>query len=161
MTLQITPMNEAAAYQVLHWRYDAPYNIYDLVIRPSDTEIVIQFFLDPENAYYRIDNEQGELLAFCCFGLDAQVEGGDYMAPALDLGMGVRPDLTGNGMGIHFANAVIDFARQMFAPSAYRVTIAGFNGRAMRVWEKAGFHLTQHFPAANGRPFVVMVREQV
>jgi ribosomal-protein-alanine N-acetyltransferase len=148
-------MDEASARAIATWRYEAPYEIYNPA--PEAVEGEIQAFLDPRNAYHTITDEQGELLAYCCFGRDALVPGGDYGLEALDIGLGVRPDLTGRGRGLVFANAVLDFARRTYAPTTFRVTVAEFNKRALRVWDKAGFQPAQTFPRSrDGMAFVVL-----
>jgi RimJ/RimL family protein N-acetyltransferase len=86
------------------------------------------------------------------------VSGGDYRSAALDIGMGVRPDLTGRGTGASFAAAVIDFALKSFVPPALRVTVAAFNLRAQRVWIKNGFQATQSFVSPSGRAYVILMR---
>lgn len=152
-------MDEASARATLEWRYDTPYDLYN--IAPDDAEKEMQLLLDPQNAYYTITDEHGHMVAYCCFGLDGQVAGGDYSAAALDIGLGVRPDLTGQGRGLTYVNAVLDFARRTFPPTAFRVTVAEFNKRALRVWEKAGFRPVQTFQReTDGRPFVVLIREE-
>lgn len=56
--------------------------------------------LDPENAYVAVLNPDGKLLGFCCFGPDARVPGVEYRADdVLGLGGGLRPELTGQGLG--------------------------------------------------------------
>ncbi len=149
------PMDEASARAVSEWRYDAPYDIYN--IDPDNIENEMQLFLDPQNAYHIIADEHGNLVAYCCFGPDGQVPGGDYSAAALDIGLGVRPDLTGLGRGLSYVNAVLDFARRTFPPTAFRVTVAEFNKRARRVWEKAGFRPVQTFQRnGDSMPFVIL-----
>ena len=149
------PMDEASARAVPEWRYDAPYDIYN--IASDNVEKEMQLFLDPQNAYHTITDEQGDLVAYCCFGPDGQVPGGDYSAAALDIGLGVRPDLTGQGRGLAYVNAVLDFARRAFPPTAFRVTVAEFNKRAQRVWEKAGFRPVETFQrSGDGMPFVIL-----
>jgi RimJ/RimL family protein N-acetyltransferase len=74
--------------------------------------------------------------------------------------MSVRPDLTGQGRGHTYVSALLNFARRTFAPAAFRVTVAKFNKRALRVWEKAGFRPMQTFRRErDGMAFVVLVRE--
>lgn len=103
-------------------------------------------------------DEVEELVGFCSFGEDGQVPGGDYHLDALDIGMGIRPDLTGRGLGINYVNSVLEFARGTFNPCRFRVTIAAFNQRAMRVWQKAGFRQESGFRHVESRrEFVVMV----
>ncbi|MEJ2209990.1 MAG: GNAT family protein [Anaerolineae bacterium] len=128
-------------------------------------EALVRAFLEPGNAYYAICNGEGELVAYCCFGPDARGPGGDYGpaagGQALDVGLGVRPDLTGQGRGGEYVQAVLDFARHCWSPAALRVTVAEFNQRAQRVWEKAGFRQVQRFGrTADGMPFVVLVNHR-
>jgi len=147
------PMNEANARAVQSWRYEAPYDFYNPT---SDT---LAAFLDPLYHYYSVMDERGELIAFRCFGADAQVPGGDYSADALDMGGGLRPDLTGQGLGPRVMNAAIEFARIQFAPRVFRTTVAAFNRRALRACEKVGYEPVQSFIAThNGMPFVVLMR---
>jgi RimJ/RimL family protein N-acetyltransferase len=87
------------------------------------------------------------------------VPGGDYSTPALDIGLGVRPDLTGRGLGFDYVNAVIDFAYRTYTPDRLRVTIAAFNARARRVWERAGFELIGKFQSEwTHIDFVIMMK---
>jgi ribosomal-protein-alanine N-acetyltransferase len=155
MPFTFEPMDNARASALLTWRYESPYDLYNL--NPDDEEAKGSF-LDPRNDYHAILDDRGNLVAFCCFGLDARVPGGDYECPALDIGLGVRPDLTGQGNGHRYVESVLGFARRRFAPATFRVTIAGFNQRALRVWERAGFRPVQRFEREpDGRAFVVLV----
>jgi ribosomal-protein-alanine N-acetyltransferase len=152
-------MDETSARIILKWRYDPPYDVYNL--RSDEADEVVGYFLDPRNNFHRIMDESGNVVGCCSFGPDGQVPGGDYTANALDIGLGLRPDLTGQGRGLDTVTSVLDFARCTFAPRAFRVTVAAFNRRAQRVWEKAGFQLVQTFQASrDDRAFVVLVREE-
>ena len=83
------------------------------------------------------------LAGFVCFGAEAQVSGardaGLYVADALDIGLGLRPDLTGHGLGDAFVAACLDHARRTRHPRSLRLAVAEFNQRAIRVYERAGF----------------------
>ncbi len=159
MTLTFRPMTPADVQTFIAWRYDPPYDIYNIIVTDQECEGLVSFYVDPANRAYAIDDEYGVIAAFCSFGADGQVPGGDYSADALDIGMGVRPDLTGQGLGQQFANAVIDFAQCVFTPPLLRVTIASFNLRAQRVWVKLGFRSIQEFqPSGDGMPFVIFTR---
>jgi len=147
-------MDESRARAILTWRYEPPYDAY------NEIEEALHLLLDPQNAYYVLVDRQEELVAYCCFGPDAQVLGGSYSYPALDIGLGVRPDLTGQGRGHLFVEAVLGFARQLLAPTLVRVTVAEFNRRALRVWTKAGFQQAQQFQRIpDGMPFVILMRQ--
>ncbi|MFN2119576.1 MAG: GNAT family N-acetyltransferase [Anaerolineales bacterium] len=155
--LRFAPMDEAAARDIIAWRYEAPYDVYNLGL--EDEEQVVSCFPDPANAYYAIFGRQRTLAAYCCFGAEGQVPGGDYSDSALDMGLGVRPDLTGQGLGGTFVGAILRFAQGELAPAAFRVTVAEFNERALRVWKRAGFQPAQRFKRTfDGMPFVVLTR---
>jgi RimJ/RimL family protein N-acetyltransferase len=152
------PIDEAGARTVLEWRYPPPYDYYNP--RPVNIEKDIQSLLDREFPYFTISNPAGELVAFCTYGLDAQVPGGDYSADALDIGLGVHPALTGQGQGILYVRAAISFGVQNYQPENLRVTIAAFNQRAQRVWQKTGFTPIQEFEREKDKhPFLILTRK--
>ncbi|MBN1889627.1 MAG: GNAT family N-acetyltransferase [Thermoflexales bacterium] len=156
--MNIQPMDEASARAIARWRYDAPYDFYNL--NPDEIEQNVAYFANPQNAFYSILSEQGGLAGYCSFGPDGQVPGGDYSQAALDVGIGMRPDLTGHGEGVCYSELVFDFACRTFAPERLRVTIAAFNQRAQRVCHKLGFHVVQRFlKEPGGVPFLILVRE--
>ena len=156
MQLSIQPINRAFALEICGWRYESPYDIYNWG-SPPDKE-TLRYILDPTFAFHAIVDAEGELAGFCSFGVDGQVPGGDYSVDALDIGMGVRPDLTGRGLGTTFATSVVDFASRQYAPQQLRVTIATFNKRAQRVWEKLGFKKVSEFHSEKSNvPFVILV----
>ena len=151
-------MDEASARQIADWQYEPPYDVYNC--DPAQVEEHLWVLLNPHYHYYAVRNERGELIAFRCFGADAQVPGGDYSAEALDLGGGLRPDLTGKGLGASIIEASMEFARHTFAPQAFRATVAAFNQRALRVCEKIGYRPVQTFESiASGQDFVVLMRD--
>lgn len=152
-------MDEATARMIAGWRYDAPYDVYNG--DPDEAEGGVQCFLNPRYNYYSIFDEQGALTGYCCFGEDARVPGGDYRADALDIGVGLRPDLTGQGLGNRFVETVTAFAGKQFTPEAFRATVAAFNKRALRVCEKSGYRQTQIFKhKTNGMRFIILMLEQ-
>ena len=150
-------MDEASARQIAGWRYPPPYDLYHPA--PDAAEAFVQGLLTPHFRYYTVWDGQNELIAFRCFGEDAQVPGGDYGAEALDMGGGLRPDLTGQGLGASLLEAALEFAEQQFAPRVFRVTVAAFNRRALRVCVKVGFQPVQTFlHSTSGQAFVVLLR---
>ncbi len=155
LVLSFSPPDKSAAREIVQWRYEPPYDIYNL----DDSSETINYLLDAQYNFHAIRDANGDLAGFCSFGVDAQVPGGDYGADALDIGMGIRPDLTGQGHGSDFVAAALNFAQRKFNPDAFRVTIAAFNQRAQRVWEKNGFIPIETFTfKANDREFVIMVK---
>lgn len=132
--LAFRPATAADVREFSAWRYEPPYDCYDL----EPTGANLRYMLRPEVNCHTAVSDDG-IVAYCTFGSDARVPGGDYSAQALDIGLAVRPDLTGRGLGGRIVEAVVGFARERFTPSTLRVTIAKRNQRAIKVWRAAGF----------------------
>lgn len=136
-----SPMNEADARAIATWRYDAPYAVYNM---DAGTPDGLDELLDPTSPYYAVRDVSGELVGFFAFGSAAEVQGSGpphLYGPerTLSVGLGLRPDLTGRGLGLAFVNAGLAFARQTFNPASFRLYVMTFNHRAIRVYERAGF----------------------
>lgn len=50
----------------------------------------------------------------------------------------MNPALCGQGKGLYFVNAGLTFVREKFAVTGFRLTVAAFNQRAIKVYEKPG-----------------------
>jgi RimJ/RimL family protein N-acetyltransferase len=150
-------MDEEHARAILEWRYESPYAFYNASAEDLEKDLAV--LLNPSNAFYYVCDERGELVANCCFGPEARVPGGDYSGEALDIGGGMRPDLTGLGMGSTLLEAILNFARSTFGTRVFRETIAAWNHRALKMSEKAGFHPVQRFVKEDGTSFIVLLRE--
>lgn len=158
MALRVVPITADFVREILSWRYEPPYDFYNFIIAPEDIDKEIAYFLAPENRFRQVMRDSVPIAGFS-MERDGQVPGGDYSADALDIGLGVRPDLTGQGFGGEIVRTVIDFAIKVDAPPALRVTIAAFNQRAQRVWQKAGFREVSRFTLEETNvPFVILIR---
>ncbi len=123
--------------------------------------------LKPRFLYHSVYDERGELAGYFCFGEDARVTAGRQLGvyekePALDVGLGMRPELTGRGLGTEFLLAGLRFAKENLSPPAFRLTVAGSNLRAIRVYERVGFEAVETFGARTpdgGREWLLMRRE--
>jgi len=147
-------MTAAFAADMVSWRYPAPYDLYDLAGTDPG------FLASPASGFFAL-TEGDELIGFRSFGQDGRVPGGSYDSSALDTGGGLRPDLTGQGLGREAISAGLEFGRREFAPAAFRVTVASFNERALRVVRSLGFGAIGSFLAAgDGRSFEILVRPE-
>ena len=148
----IRQMDDADAQEISGWRYDPPYDFYDATSDPDD----LAELLDPErreNAYFAVlDDENGPVGFF-------QFEG---EGETVDVGLGLRPDLTGKGLGAEFVLSGLVFARKRFSPRRFTLSVATFNGRAVSVYERAGFRRDEvYLHETNGgeHEFLRMERE--
>ena len=83
-----------------------------------------------------------EVVGFACFGLEARVPGLDALPGVLDVGVGMRPDLTGRGKGRAFASAVLDHGWQVPGTVRLRAVVQDWNARGRALLERLGFHET-------------------
>lgn len=140
----------ADAHEISGWRYEAPYSVYD----GGDPANL----LDPRYEYFAALDEHGDLVGFCCFGEDARVSGLEEEHGVLDVGGGLRPELTGVGLGGPFLREVCRFGGELHQPARFRVVVAAFNRRAQLVasalgFERCGIHQTPD------REYVLMTRD--
>ena len=146
MSFIFTPMNAQDARAICGWHYEEPYAVYNMGHDADETSVESEM-LDRRSPHYAVRDEHGDLVGFFSFGSSAEVwdhEETYLYAPdttqrTVYVGLGMRPDLTGRGLGLAFVNAGLDFARETFAPDAFRLYVMPFNERAVRVYERAGF----------------------
>ncbi|MEA5604192.1 hypothetical protein [Nostoc sp. UHCC 0252] len=68
-------INENNARAIASWRYEPPYDLYNYLEEETN---LLQHILHPQNNFYSIVDENSELVAYCSFGQDGQVTGGNY-----------------------------------------------------------------------------------
>jgi len=133
----------ADALITIAWRYPAPYSAYNL--DPQDPKILAAL-LRPDYNYHAILQNDG-VIGFFLLGPDARVRGGTYDDAALDIGFGLRPDLTGRGRGSAYFNAVLRYIEAQTPGRALRATVVDWNERAKRLCQRAGFRVIGQFVA--------------
>ncbi len=152
MHFALRPMTETDAQAIAAWHYDGVYAFYDADADADD----LAELLSPASwveAYHAVVDASGELVGYCSF----EQEGG-----TVTVGLGLRPDLTGRGLGQSFVEAALAFARARYAPQRFRLSVAAFNRRAITVYERAGFTRVRTFmQRTNGGEFefVEMARD--
>lgn len=125
----IQALTERDAREIAGWRYLPPYDFYDADRDPGE----LAELLDPARwpgKYYAALSPADELVGYFVFR---------HVEETVDVGLGLRPDLTGQGSGLDFVRAGLDFARKKFSPTSFSLAVATFNQRAIRVYERAGF----------------------
>jgi RimJ/RimL family protein N-acetyltransferase len=144
MTISFRPITIKDARDIAAWRYPAPYDFYNLPEDDDPAEL-----LEPAAGAVIAVDEHGETIGFAAFGFAGQVPGGEaaglYREPLLDIGLGMRPGLTGRGFGATFCQAILDYAEVCYRPAGFRLSVARFNQRAIRVYERLGFVRGEQF----------------
>jgi len=134
--MEITLMTKTHAQAISLWRYDGIYSLYD------HDESTAESFMDGTHFAY-ITTDEG-LTGYFCFGEDARistVEGYSFDGDYLDVGLGLRPDLCGKKLGSSFFAAGLAFAGELCGTTQFRLAVAVFNERAIKVYKRAGFYV--------------------
>ncbi|WP_409276062.1 GNAT family N-acetyltransferase [Neobacillus sp. SCS-31] len=138
---------EAIAF---NWHFDGQYSFYNMDADQDDLEE----FLNPkkrENSKFAV-TEADELVAFFSYGKVSEV--------TFDIGLGMRPDLTGKGNGMEFLKAIINFIKSEFKPEKITLSVAAFNQRAIKLYRKVGFKEVDTFMQdTNGSTFEFLKME--
>lgn len=138
---RVSSMKREDAIVIATWRYPEPYDLYSM--DGSDEDIAELMNGD----YVSARDAEGSLIGFYCTGISARVPGG-YDAgiyeddSLVDFGLGMKPDLTGQGHGIRFVEEGIAYVKRSLPEKGIRLVVATFNQRAIRTYENAGFKQT-------------------
>ena len=127
----------------LGWRYPEPYATYDA-----------EGPLRRELGFFAVEDDTGGLVGYGCVGAEARVPGVEEVAGTVDVGYGMRPDLTGQGRGREFVGAILERVLAEHPNARLRMSILRWNERSRRVAEAHGFRIV----GAAGA-FDVLVRE--
>lgn len=120
---------EQAEELAFHWHYEAEYSFYDM---EADKEDLVEF-LDPQNRGDSnfVVTKDNDIIGFFSFNKVA--------INTIDIGLGMRPNLVGNGNGLEFLKAGIEFAESKYTPQKITLSVATFNKRAIKIYRKVGF----------------------
>lgn len=146
MSHQVRDLRPAEAAEVAGWRYPDEYATYELDEPP-----------DPAAGYFAVEDDDGHLVGYCCFGAEARVSGVEAEPGVVDVGYGMRPGLVGQGRGRTFVAAILTFARDRYAPERFRALVLDWNQRSLAACRRAGFEEVGEAATDEGR-FVVLER---
>jgi RimJ/RimL family protein N-acetyltransferase len=136
MTIRSLESNHAE--EICSWIYEAPYDIYNWPTWEQMKKDGIEFG-DPvlrAAQYAAILNSQQELIGFAQFFPLARVT---------RLGLGLRPDLCGHGLGPAFTKLIVSEARRRTPQNEIDLEVLAWNTRAARAYERAGFRITDTY----------------
>ena len=144
------PLTESHKQAICNWQYEGEYAVYDL---PSyeNMQKARSGFTNPERAdSYLGWSENGELIAYTHF---SEKSDGTY------LGIGVRPDLCGQGYGRKITQAAAKLAEERHPGKPVCLEVRTWNARAIRCYERAGFRIvTAPYRIAGRGMFYKMTR---
>ena len=138
MFYNIEIMTFELAEKISQWTYENEYSIYSF----DKSEGTLKELLSGD--YFSCLDQEGRLIGYFCKGYSANiptVEDYDYNDGILDIGLGLRPDLCGKGMGYDFMFCGMKLIKKMYGDIPMRLTVACFNLRAISLYQKFGFSI--------------------
>jgi RimJ/RimL family protein N-acetyltransferase len=138
LRLKLVPMTEEHARQICRWRYEGEYAVYNAASWEEMAERGEEF-ADPDiraRQYFSAVDDNGELCGFAQFF---------PLVGVTRIGLGLRPDLCGRGLGSRFAAMIASEARRRKPGDEIDLEVFTWNRRAIRAYEKAGFVRTDTY----------------
>lgn len=151
----IRPFTSEEARSVAAWTYEPPFDFYNG--DPGSPALYLDVDENGFGYYAIVKTGNDQPIGFCCFGEEARVQGQAPEDGTVDIGGGVRPDLVSEGLASRVFPAIMEFARDRFAPKRFRTAVASFNERSLRLCASAGFVRVRAFHGP-GREFQELVR---
>lgn len=151
--LSVRPLRRQDAEAITSWRYEGPWSAYDP--RPADP------LLSAEAGYQAVVDDAGTLVGFVCTGQEARVPGLAEQDGIVDVGVGMRPDLVGRGLGSAFGAVVLGHIRDTCGDRPLRAAVQSWNERSLRLARGLGFRDTGlHHCEQGGRDvsYAILVR---
>ncbi|GGE69441.1 GNAT family N-acetyltransferase [Priestia taiwanensis] len=121
-------MTQQEAEYIAAWEYEGMYSFYNMENDKDDLE---EFMSEERrgDCYFSV-YDGTELIGFFAY----------YpMETRMCIGLGMKPSRTGNGQGLVFVDAGLQFGYEQFGTTAYALAVATFNKRAIHLYEKVGF----------------------
>lgn len=132
------PMEESHGKEICSWVYNPPYNIYGFLPWEQMKALEIEFG-DPklrQDQYISVLNASRDLVGF------AQIF---PMVNVSRLGLGLRPDLCGQGLGKSFVELVVQESLRRHPGLEVDLEVLTWNERAIRTYLHAGFRITDEY----------------
>src|SRR6266436_7742535 len=113
MEFTFRPLNWSDVESITTWHYDAPYTQYDGERFASSLRMFLRrrwLYTRLGYGYYGVDNAHGDLIGFFTFNRLSR--------KTVNIGLGLRPELTGQGYGLAFVQAGIEFGKGCYVPAS-------------------------------------------
>ncbi|GAE26689.1 acetyltransferase [Halalkalibacter wakoensis JCM 9140] len=135
---------EQAEIIAFNWHYDGEYSFYDMEADQEDLDEFLNL-KDRGNSTFAV-TKGNEMVAFLSIR--------KVTDRIFDIGLGMRPDLTGKGNGIEFLRACIHFIQSVYKSGKITLSVTTFNHRAIKLYRKVGFKDEETFKQnTNGSTF--------
>ena len=130
---KIVPMTEVYASEYIGWEYEPPFDFYNIPKERHEEELQEILSVKPPAAWFTAVDSDERMVGFFEYSFNEEEE--------LEIGLGMRPDQTGKGLGLQFVNLGLTKARQVYPEYKGDIVlrVLDTNQRAFKVYQKAGF----------------------
>ncbi len=136
-TYTFSPLRVRDAREMASWHYEGQYAFYDTDLFPLMLIAALRRVLAILGIEaYAVRGERGDLAGTFSF---------TRLGDSVEIGLAMRPDLTGRSLGLDFVRSGMEFARRRYAPRTFTLDVACFNQRAITVYTRAGFSPVRTF----------------
>lgn len=141
---KIVEMNKEQANTYINWRYEHPYEFYNIP-EIGIQETISEIFEDNNSYYFSVLDDEDKLFGMYEYTIKSN---------NMEIGFGIRPEDTGKGFGKDFLIDCINFGRSKFSYEGdIYLRVANFNERAIRLYKKLGFvEFDKEFTDSFGTP---------
>ena len=131
--LKTEELTEKDAKSMCLWRYEPPYDVYDLPCWESCAANGYSFTNEEKrkSEYYSV-YENGSVIGF--FRLKKQ-------ADCISAGLGLAPEHCGKGFGTELMTLIIKEYKSRYQGNPLRLEVRDFNERAVRCYASSGFRV--------------------
>lgn len=154
LQFRIVPMEESHGAEICTWRYDSPYDVYSWLPWEQMKALDVEFGNPAIRAeqYVSLLGESGELAGFAQYF---------PLKDVTRLGIGMKPELCGHGLGKRFVTTIVEEALRRKPGHEIDLEVLTWNTRAIRAYQKTGFTITDLYekmtPGGISKPFYCMV----
>ncbi|MCQ6561701.1 GNAT family N-acetyltransferase [Paenibacillus mendelii] len=134
----VTPLDEHLAQQLCEWHYEPPFDFYNWTSW-AEMQVEGREFGDPvlrALQYAAVLDREGTFVGFAQFF---------PLLGVTRLGLGLRPDLCGQGQGLGFITAIVREAQRRAPGDEIDLEVHVWNTRAIKVYENAGFVISDTY----------------
>jgi len=137
MQYNFIKMNQNYAEEIAYqWKYKGKYSFYDTTADKED----LAEFLDPKtwDRTFAVLNKENDLIGFYSYTFQDEI---------MWIGFGLKPDLTGQGLGKEFVKSGIEYGIEHFDYQKEHImlAVAEFNKRAIKLYKNLGFKTTEKY----------------
>lgn len=128
LPLQVRQLTIEDGMDISMWRYPGAWAVYDALEPPQG-----------DDGYWAVTDARDRLVGFCCLGNAARPAGLEHEPGTLDVAIGIRPELTGEGLGTDLGRLAVDHARKVSEGRRLRCAVPAWNARGLDAARAAGF----------------------